>query len=47
MDWISEGEEWGEMEGPPASICWWLAFDGEWGRIQMRAEAWGVFEMCE
>jgi hypothetical protein len=47
MDWISEREEWGEIEGPPTSICWWLAFDGEWERVEMRGEAWGVVEMCE
>lgn len=32
MDWISEAKEWGELEGPPMSICYWLGFDRSWER---------------
>jgi hypothetical protein len=42
MDWISEKEEWGELEGPPMSICYWLAFDRSW---EMRVIS-DEMEMC-
>jgi len=40
MDWISEAKEWGELEGPPMSICYWLGFDRSW-------EKYEDVDMCE